>query len=357
VLAPTVIQSSRAVELFEREVRAAAKLIHPNIVTAFDSNAEHGHHYLVLELVEGPNLDQLVRQQGPLPVGLAAEYIRQVAHGLQCAHEAGMVHRDIKPANLLVHRRGPQDTTPGVVKISDFGLARLQGPDSGSSPKLGTILVKENTVMGTPDYLAPEQARNFHKADIRSDLYSLGCTFYYLLSGKVPFPGGTSVEKLVRHGTEKATPLAKLRPDLPPAILAIVEKLMAKLPQERFQTPIELANALQPFAISGPTPWAQPPMAIPVDPPAGPGPESCALGNLDVLDGTGTSDLSAMKNTEVHDPSPTTPPIAGHLHHPREVSLTERLKRRLRLQLALLTATGIVASVVALVIFLLLWAS
>jgi serine/threonine protein kinase len=357
VLAPTVMQNTRAIELFQREVRAAAQLVHPNIVTAFDANEQSGHHYLVLELVEGPTLDQLVRQHGPLPVGLAAEYVRQVANGLQCASEAGMVHRDIKPANLLVHRRSPNDTTPGVVKINDFGLARLQSPDAGSSPKLGTILVKENTVMGTPDYLSPEQARNLHKADIRSDLYSLGCTFYYLLTGQAPFPGGTSIEKLVRHGTELAIPLSNLRPDVPAAIAAVVEKLMAKLPEDRFQTPIDLVHALGPFAVSGPTPWGTPPMAIPVHPTAAAGPEVCVIGGLDVLDGTGSSDPSAMKNTEEHDRSPTPPPIAEPLHRSREVSAIERAKQRLRVKLALLTATGIVAAVIALVIFLLLQAA
>src|SRR5262249_44838474 len=156
-------------------------------------------YYLVLEYVDGPNLDQLVRQQGPLPVGLACDYIKQTANGLRAAHALGMVHRDIKPSNLLVQRRGLHEDAPGLIKINDFGLARLHAPEvSADAPNhAGTILVKQNTVMGTPDYLSPEQARDLHSADIRSDLYSLGCTFYYLLTGRVVFPGGTPLEKLL----------------------------------------------------------------------------------------------------------------------------------------------------------------
>src|SRR5262249_13016427 len=151
-------------------------------------------YYLVLEYVDGPNLDQLVRSRGALAVGQACDFIRQAAQGLQCAHVAGMGHRDIKPAHILVQLRAAH-RPPGLVKISDFGLAKLKAPAGG--PGHNTILTKPNTVMGTPDFLSPEQARSLHRTDIRSDLYSLGCTFYFLLTGQVPFPGGTSMEKLL----------------------------------------------------------------------------------------------------------------------------------------------------------------
>ena len=143
-----------------------------------------------------------------------------------------MVHRDIKPANILVQRRGLNGDEVGLVKISDFGLARLHNPNAADefSSHPGTILTKDNTVMGTPDYLSPEQARNLHKTDIRSDLYSLGCTFYFLLTGQVLFPGGSTLDKLIRHGTEKAPSVRDLRPDVPPEVAAIVEKLLAKHP-------------------------------------------------------------------------------------------------------------------------------
>jgi serine/threonine-protein kinase len=251
-LAPSVLRSDRAQELFLREVRAVAQLVHPNIVTAFDADrAANGRYYLVLEYVNGPNLDQLVRDGGPLDVGQACEYVRQVALGLQHAHERGMVHRDIKPANLLLQRTGDGRAAHGVVKISDFGLARLNERD-GAGGTGGTILTKQNTVLGTPDYLAPEQARDLHAADIRSDLYSLGCTFYYLLTGSVPFPGGPALQKLLRHSTEEPVPVEQLRPDVPPAVAAVVRRLMAKKPADRFPVPAAVASVLAPFAVDDP---------------------------------------------------------------------------------------------------------
>ena len=218
VLSPGLVDNERAHELFLREVRAAAQLVYPNIVTAYDANQIDGRYFLVMEYVDGLNLDQLVRKQGPLSVGLACDYVRQVAIGLQRAHALGMVHRDIKPANILAQRHGVSEDSPGLVKISDFGLARLQTPGAAThSPNnAGTILTRDNTVMGTPDYLSPEQSRSLHKTDIRSDLYSLGCTFYFLLTGQVPFPGGNSLEKLIRHSTETCPIRSAARPPRPP---------------------------------------------------------------------------------------------------------------------------------------------
>jgi serine/threonine-protein kinase len=306
VLAPAVMQSERARDLYLREVRAAAQLNHPNIVAAYDANEGDGRYYLVLEFVDGPNLEQLVRDNGPLPVSQACDYVRQAALGLQCAHERGMVHRDVKPGNLLLQRGGLDGKSPDVVKISDFGLARLQAPDAindGEAP-IGTIMTKENMVMGTPDYLSPEQARSLHSTDIRSDLYSLGCAFYFLLTGQVPFPGGKIVEKLVRHGTEKPKPVVELRPVVPAEVAAIVNRLMAKHPNDRFQTPAELAAALAPFAVSGATPWA----------PVGPQkPSADSIGATDVTRGGGSdpalapasNEVSALANTVSNDQSPT----------------------------------------------------
>jgi serine/threonine-protein kinase len=271
VLAPDLVATERAVKLFRHELQAVGQLVHPNIVTAYDANEVNGRYFLVLEHVDGPNLDQLVRRQGPLSVGLACDYVRQVASGLQCAYARGMLHRDIKPANILVQRVGPGgDESPGLVKISDFGLARLGNHPGLNVPGLtsGTIATRDNTVMGTPDYLSPEQARDLHRTDIRSDLYSLGCTFYFLLTGQVPFPGGTAMDKLIRHASERPAPIEGVRPDVPPAVLAIVDRLLAKSPDDRFQTPAELVEALQPYAVTGPTPWA---------PPAPPGPFTDAL--------------------------------------------------------------------------------
>ena len=248
VLAPHLMKTAKAQKLFKREVRAAAQLNHPNIVTAYDANEVEGRHYLAMEYVDGPNLDQLVRNWGSLPVGIACELTRQAALGLQAAHEQGMVHRDIKPANLLIQKR--KNTQALQVKILDFGLARLQEPHPESTGQ--TIIAKENTVMGTPDFLSPEQARNLHQVDIRSDLYSLGCTLYFLLAGDVPYPGGATLEKLVRHGSEEPKPIEQFRQDVPKPVLDLLRKLMSKAPGDRYQTPQEVVEALTPFVAGTP---------------------------------------------------------------------------------------------------------
>jgi serine/threonine protein kinase len=218
-----------------------------------------------MEYVNGPNLEQLVRKEGPLAIGRACDYIRQAANGLQCAFSMGMVHRDIKPANLLLHHPGgDRQPTQGVIKLTDFGLARLSETGStAGADGAGTLLIRENSVMGTPDYLSPEQARDLHNTDIRSDLYSLGCTLYFLLTGSVPFPGGSTMEKLVHHGVQEPTPVEHLRLDVPQEIAAVVQRLMAKDPADRFQTPADLADVLTPFAVSGPAIWSDPRRSAP----------------------------------------------------------------------------------------------
>src|ERR1051326_3230257 len=228
VLTPSLLKTARAQDLFMREVRLAAPLVHQNIVTAFAANQINGRCYLVLEYVDGPNLDQLVRDYGPLPIGAACEMIRQIAVGLQFAQHKKMVHRDIKPANLLLLRTG--NDTLGMVKISDFGLAGLHDAEDAPDGS-GSLLTKPNTVMGTPDFVSPEQAKDVHSADIRSDLYSLGCTFYYLLTGNVPFPDGSAMEKLVRHAMSEPEAIEKLRPDVPVEVASIVRRLMKKKPE------------------------------------------------------------------------------------------------------------------------------
>ena len=237
VLAPELTKTDKARELFNREVKAAAKLNHPNIVTAFDAYLAGDRFFLVMEYVDGPNLSQLVKEQGPLPVEQACEYVRQAAVGLDYAHHLGLIHRDVKPSNLLV-----QQTTSGPqVKILDFGLALVTAGDGGATDaSVGTT----NTVLGTPDFLSPEQARDQYNVDGRSDLYSLGCTFYYLLTGEPPFPGGTGLDKLVRHGSEPPPAVRSKREEVPEAVAAIVHKLLAKNPKWRYQTAGELATDL-----------------------------------------------------------------------------------------------------------------
>jgi uncharacterized protein (TIGR03067 family) len=239
------------VERFRREVKAAARLAHPNIVTAFDAEQAGDTHFLVMEYVEGTSLARVLAERGPLPVAEACAYARQAALGLQHAHEQGMVHRDIKPHNLML-------TPGGRVKILDFGLARfaseaalpgalLAEPPAGPTTPAAS-LTQTGTVVGTPDYIAPEQARDAHAADIRADLYSLGCTLYDLLTGRAPFPEGTAVEKVRAHLERAPRPLTELRGDVPAALARVVAKLLAKDPARRYQTPAEVAAALAPFA-------------------------------------------------------------------------------------------------------------
>ena len=237
VLAPELTKTDKARALFQSEVKAAGKLNHPNIVTAYDAHHAGDRWYLVMEYVDGPNLSQLVKEQGPLPVEQACEYIRQAAIGLEAAHHMGLIHRDVKPSNLLV-----QQTTAGPqVKILDFGLALIT---AGDATKPGAVVGAANTVLGTPDYVSPEQARDQYGVDGRSDLYSLGCTFYYLLTGATPFTGGTGLDKLVRHGSEPPAAIRSKRPDVPEPVAAIVHKLLAKNPKWRYQTAGELAAEL-----------------------------------------------------------------------------------------------------------------
>jgi serine/threonine-protein kinase len=346
MITPSLVKTEKAQALFQREVQAAARLIHANIVTAYDANLVGDRHYLVMELVDGPNLEQLTDEQGPLPVGQACDFVRQAAAGLQYAHEMGMVHRDIKPSNLLVKPAdGDPRNRPCVVKILDFGLARLHEPAPGAESGAGTILTRENTVMGTPDYIAPEQARDLHKADIRSDLYSLGGTFFYLLTGRVPFPGGTTMEKLVRHATEEAAEVESLRPEVPAAVAAVVRKLLAKDPAARYQTPAELAAALEPFAVGGPPGWRPTPAARPEsDSPATPAP--AGSGSEADVPPTDWDDECALVGTLTQDQASTSMSAFG----PPSLRLRRsvELEQRQRFTVALVWAVGIVFGLLAL---------
>jgi len=239
VIRKELLARPEAVDRFLREMQMAAQLSHPNIVTAYDAEQIGDRCCLVMEFCEGQSLAQLVRQTGPLPIAQACELIRQAALGLQHAHERGLIHRDIKPENLLC--------SGATLKILDMGLARLQSVDGEPS---GMTLTQQGVIMGTPDFIAPEQAKDLRSADIRSDVYSLGCTFYFLLVGRVPFLGGTLVEKLLRHQAETPPPLEQLRPDVPAGVSAVVARMMAKEPAERFQTPGDVAAALEPFAVA-----------------------------------------------------------------------------------------------------------
>jgi serine/threonine-protein kinase len=236
------LDTELAIRRFRREIEAAAQLSHPNIVLAYDADQVEGTHFFVMEYVEGRDLGKVVKERGWLPVNEACEYIRQAALGLQHAFERGLVHRDIKPSNLLLSpAHGLPSVGFGTIKLLDMGLARLERTADDRS----STLTQEGAIMGTPDYIAPEQARDSHTADIRADLYSLGCTLYHLLAGRVPFPGGTLTEKLLKHQMDTPTPLRQLRPEVPEPVARLVEKLMAKRPADRYQTPAELVAAME----------------------------------------------------------------------------------------------------------------
>lgn len=240
VISPEMVGDERARAWFLREVRAITQLDHPNIVRAYDAAEIDGQLFLAMEFVEGPNLELLVKQTGPLPLYLAWELLLQSAQALHYAQEQSMVHRDIKPANLLINRaslnaRATRNSKP-LVKIVDFGLARLQKQGTGNTLFAGT----NATFAGTPDYMSPEQSRNLHDVDIRSDLYSLGCTFYYALTGRKPFYGKSPVDLIVQHWEKTALSIHKLRPEVPPGFVRIVERLMEKKPENRFASPADL---------------------------------------------------------------------------------------------------------------------
>jgi len=241
------LDSSEARDRFRREVLAARRLSHPNIVLLLDADEYADPPYLVMEFVNGDTLQKAVEANGPLPVADAIDVLRQTALGLQHAHEQGLVHRDIKPANLIAALFG----TRRIVKILDMGVARLVHPRLDEP--LAT-LTQPGAVIGTPDYIAPEQLEDSHNSDVRSDLYSLGCTAYFLLTGTVPFPGGTLFQKLSRHRSEVAPLVDQLRRDVPRSLAALVHRLMAKEANERFSTPMELVDALEALAAEGQVP-------------------------------------------------------------------------------------------------------
>ena len=239
-------------DVFRREVAAVTRLNHPNVALTFDANEIDDVLFLALEFVAGVTLHTYVHENGPLPIPLARAIMLQIAQGIWHAHENGVIHRDIKPANVLISEgSGPAGSTgaePVRVKVIDFGLARLY--PLGDEPT-GTLLADAGAVVGTPAFMAPEQARNFHEADARSDLYSLGCTFYYLLTAQLPFEGATCRLTLEMHANKAVRSVRDLRPDVPHGLAAVVQRLLAKDPVDRYQSAADLCAALNDVLLSG----------------------------------------------------------------------------------------------------------
>jgi serine/threonine protein kinase len=244
ILAKSKLASDEAVARFYREARVGIRLSHPNIVRTIDIDRSEDMYYLVLEFVDGYDLQRLVQQHGHLAPRRAAHYIAQAAGGLQYAHEAGMVHRDIKPGNLLLDRSG-------VVKILDLGLARF----FNRSDENLTSMYNDDAILGTVDYLSPEQILDSSDVDIRTDIYGLGGTFYFLLTGRVPFEGHTFAEKIELHQHQLPKLPSTFRKEIPKEMEEILMKMLAKDKSKRYQLPIEIVQAL--------TPWTQ----LSIDPP------------------------------------------------------------------------------------------
>jgi hypothetical protein len=238
------LADGEAVARFQREARALARLSHANIIQAHDSGQDGVDHFLVMEFVEGHSLARELAEKGRLAPTRAADYAHQAALALHHAHRHGLVHRDVKPSNLLV-------SPDGRVKLLDLGLARFLQDQVGD----GT-LTREGAGLGTPDYAAPEQFRDAHRADVRADIYSLGCTLYHLVAGRVPFPGSSLAEKLEAHLTREPPPLEELSPDIPAGLVLIVQRLMAKRPGDRFPSMAEVAEVLAPY-VAGSSPSFQ----------------------------------------------------------------------------------------------------
>jgi serine/threonine protein kinase len=242
VMAQHIIERPGVLDRFVREIRAVAKLRHPNIVTAYHATRLGDSVVFTMEYVDGLDLSRMVKAKGPLPVGHACNFVYQAALGLQHAHEEGLVHRDIKPGNLMLTRKGDKAT----IKILDFGLAK-----ASREQRVDGALTSEGQALGTPDFIAPEQIVNAPNVDIRADIYSLGGTLYYLLTGRPPFQASSLYDMYQAHMSRDADPLNLIRPEVPVELAALVAKMMAKEPERRFQTPKQVAEALGPFFKSG----------------------------------------------------------------------------------------------------------
>jgi serine/threonine protein kinase len=240
LLKPESMQSPDLVKRFHQEVHVAAKLNHPNIVTTYDAGEENGFHYLIMEFVEGRDLASIVKTQGPIPLAQAFDCVLQAARGLEYAHSLGVIHRDIKPGNLLL-------ATDGSIKILDMGLARIEQPEE-ELPEEATVLerlTQRGQMLGTVDYMSPEQASCTRNADQRADIYSLGCTLYRLITARPIYDGNTAIAKLMSHYEADIPNLSEAQKEVSPHLERVFRQMVAKLPEDRFQSMTEVIAALE----------------------------------------------------------------------------------------------------------------
>jgi serine/threonine-protein kinase len=249
VLSLRQMSDSEGQRRFQTEARSAARLDHPNIARAYYVGEDRGVPYIVFEYIDGTNVRDLVYDNGPFALGDALNFALQISAALTHAWEREVVHRDIKPSNILI-------TLDGMAKLVDMGLARLEYLEQPEHEETAT-----GVTLGTFDYISPEQARNPRDADIRSDIYSLGCTLFFMLAGRPPFPEGTVLQKLLAHQGESPPDVREVRPDVPDIVAAVLARMLAKRPEERFQTPVELSAALT--GCMDRLGLARPPVALP----------------------------------------------------------------------------------------------
>jgi serine/threonine protein kinase len=246
VLPPSKAQDPMLLGRFQREAKLALMLTHPNIVRGFQVGKEGNLHFLVMEYLEGETLEDALTKKGKYPPEEAVRIVYQALQGLQHIHDQGLVHRDLKPSNLML-LPGPKGPT---VKILDIGLGRML--DEGLDGDAG--LTAEGVLLGTPDYMAPEQARDARAIDIRADIYSLGCVLYHLLAGQPPFPDTNIISQMIRHASEPPRPVAQFSPGVPDGLQQILSWMMAKAPDGRYPTPARAAEALGVFLAAGAEP-------------------------------------------------------------------------------------------------------
>jgi serine/threonine-protein kinase len=266
IIAPHVISNERVIARFQREMRMVGRLDHPNVVRAFDADKINQVLYIVMEYVSGQSLGHLLKK-GPIPPLEMIDYARQAAMGLAHAHEQGIVHRDVKPSNLLLNENRK-------IKVLDLGLGVLMEADSNS-----TFATADGIAVGTVDYMSPEQACG-KEVDGRSDLFSLGCSMYHLISGRLPFPGESPIDRLGKRISGRPTPITEVRPDLPPGLAPVIDKLLAHKPADRYQTAQDVVEALEALTRprKKPAPAAPSPVAKrPIAPSAQPAPQAAAL--------------------------------------------------------------------------------
>jgi serine/threonine protein kinase len=257
VLPPSKAKDANLLGRFHREARLSLRLKHPNIVRTFQTGESQGLHYIVMEYLEGETLEDVLVRRGKMLPGEAVRLVYQALQGLQHIHAQGLVHRDLKPSNMMLVGSTPDSTLRATLKLLDIGLGRMLFDEAAGEPG-DPGLTTEGVLLGTPDYMSPEQARDPRHTDIRADIYSLGCVLYHLLAGQPPFPDTNIISQMIRHATETPKPLKSFNPAVPDGLQQIVNWMMAKDPAQRYPTPERAAQALQVFLAAGNEPLAAP---------------------------------------------------------------------------------------------------